>query len=194
MKLKGKFLTREGETPFEIELEAQSHPRKRPDAIAIAAIFISMLSLITSAVSNWQTRIHDRLSVIPDLDVGSYQELDDAGIAVTNNGVGPAVVKVVDVWFNRKKLTDFFELYRTLSKDIPPSDIWYGNFGDSNPMLPPGKSFAVLRATRLTKEERNTIWTDIKKKIEVRVVYCSVYGECWTTCLNSSDAVCPNIN
>ena len=62
----------------------------------VATIFIAVLALTVSIWDRIETRKHNRLSVVPHLDiVRRYSGLGEKGLYIENNGLGPAIIRSV---------------------------------------------------------------------------------------------------
>src|SRR5579862_5663252 len=67
---------------------------------AIAALFVSLLSIILTCLSLWMQRTHNRKTVLPigHIVVGDYE--DDIFVRLRNDGVGPLILENVTVFQN----------------------------------------------------------------------------------------------
>jgi hypothetical protein len=67
---------------------------------AIAALFVSLLSIILTCLSLWMQRTHNRKAVLPigHIVVGDYE--DDIFVRLRNDGVGPLILENVTVFRN----------------------------------------------------------------------------------------------
>lgn len=65
---------------------------------AIAALFISFLSIVLTTLNLWMQRTHDRKSVLPigHIVVGDYEE--DIFVRLRNDGIGPLIIENVTVY------------------------------------------------------------------------------------------------
>jgi hypothetical protein len=93
---------------------------------AIAALFVSFLSIILTSLSLWMQRIHNRKTVLPigHITVGDYE--NDIFVRLCNDGVGPIIIEDV-VAFRESDKSD-----KTISKnaiidfmpDLPGDHAW----------------------------------------------------------------------
>jgi hypothetical protein len=65
---------------------------------AIAALFVSLVSIILTFVSLWMQRRHNRKSVQPigHISVGDYE--NEIFVRLRNDGIGPMIVKTAQVY------------------------------------------------------------------------------------------------
>jgi hypothetical protein len=177
-----------------LAFEVQKSARTKFDIIAWGAVFISLLSLGLSVFEGYETRQHDHLSVLPYLDVGEYGEnTSKIGIRITNNGVGPAAIQKVEILFRQNVLSKFEALYNKLLNEHFHSTIWYDDFGEGAPLIPTGGNFEALTIQPKARIDQQMAWNEIRRLLEVRITYCSVYKECWQACLHASDLACPDV-
>lgn len=85
----------------------------------VATVSIALIALIFSASQLYIQRIQNHVSVEPRLNAYYTNEakLDNEGVHVINNGLGPAFVESLDVMVNGKKIEGarkFFEAARLL--------------------------------------------------------------------------------
>src|SRR5690348_11222311 len=70
--------------------------RIRELQVSVVAAFISFCALALSVWEGYETRNHDRITVVPKLSFsGDTSRLGPFGISLTNNGSGPALIE----WF-----------------------------------------------------------------------------------------------
>jgi hypothetical protein len=65
---------------------------------AIAALFVSLLSIFLTSLNLWMQRTHNRKTVLPigHITVGDYE--DDIFVRLRNDGVGPLIVDELSVF------------------------------------------------------------------------------------------------
>lgn len=65
---------------------------------AVAALFVSLLSIVLTSLNLWMQRTHNRKTVLPigHITVGDYE--DDIFVRLRNDGVGPLIVEKVIVF------------------------------------------------------------------------------------------------
>ena len=172
-------------------------------AVAIAA-------LVTSVTSIWLSlRQGDDMARLVQAQSWPYLEYQSSNtgdngepvidIAVRNAGVGPAKVKSFAILYDGKAVSGWTALVKACClPDGTPTDRPL-----DFPALTDGKMISskllqrVLRASdsqillHLPKTEGNAaLWKkldDARFRIELRACYCSVFDECWTTDLRSTE-------
>jgi hypothetical protein len=148
--------------------------------IAVSAVVISMCALVVSFYEVSVMRGDQRASVWPYLDVEMSYSADGFGIQAANNGIGPAVVRSVQVEVDGEPAEDWDDVIERLVG--PNSGIDYSIYR-VNPIN--GEVLPAETVARLF--EVGGGWTDIKRqladgfgRVSWRICYCSVYEECWT--------------
>lgn len=190
--------------------ESQAAPRKighaRLDLIlALSAIFISAVSLVVAIQNAMIQRELVAGSTWPFVQRNLNANLNDAGdsgIGVSNDGVGPAKIRSVEVFFDGKPVGSPRELLQRccgLRSDLPYRQ-----------QMPEGYSVSIADNTVLRAGEQNTILRvrasekapEIRQRFEAaltrisfRGCYCSVLDQCWTSDLSTTKvkavAACP---
>lgn len=175
-------------------------------ALALSAIFISGVSLYVAiehgkterdlvAANSWPF-----LRPAIDNDYGPGHDLE---IGISNGGVGPAKVKSYEVFYQGSRVTDPFDLLRRccgLSTDPTAEKKQINNaFSTSrvdDQVLRPGEANIVFRLKRKFAEPRLAErFNQTLRVLAYHACYCSVFDECWTTNLMSTNVervkVCP---
>lgn len=137
-----------------ISLEKLSH---------YAIIVIALCALVVSVL---QTRIqhnHNKLSVKPYLDSSVLESDSTLVVSVTNEGVGPAIIKSISYVHNDVEYTTLYELF----KEIDKSNDVIGTINYSrNSIFPSGKEQFFTRL-----KGRNA------RDITVKINYESIYED-----------------
>ena len=106
--LSSKNTLSEGRDNTELEILADIIGESPDKAIALAAVFISLMTFFTMVHQNWLIRRHDRLSVKPLLgihaDFNLFAERNSGQehavvISLSNRGLGPAIITKLDLRF-----------------------------------------------------------------------------------------------
>ena len=172
-------------------------------AVAIAA-------LVTSVTSIWLSlRQGDDMARLVQAQSWPYLEYESSNtgdngqpeidIGVRNAGVGPAKVKSFAILYDGKAVTGWGTLIKACCvPDGTPSDkpLDLPALTD-NKMISSKLLQRVLRASdsqillHLPKTDANAaLWKkldDARFRIEIRACYCSVFDECWTSDLRSTE-------
>ena len=175
-------------------------------ALALSAIFISGVSLYIAiehgkterdlvAANSWPF-----LRPAIDNDYGPGHDLE---IGVSNGGVGPAKVKTYEVFYQGAPVANPLDLLRRccgLSTDPALVKKQINNaFLTSridDQVLRPGEANIVFQLRRKIAEPHLVDrFNETLRVLTYRACYCSVFDECWTTNLMSTDVqhvtVCP---
>ena len=143
------------------------------------------------------SREHDRLSVLPYLHMNRFGETDPTfGISVQNDGVGPAVIEKVQIWYNNRILTSLPELYRQLLSNIPKmtngrltyTEVILGEYYRT------GQTVHLMEGNGVDSEIQKAIWDQISSKLEIKINYCSTYKDCSVECLIASKIDCEKLS
>ncbi len=144
--------------------------------VAFAAITISIATLF---VYVYQSRIMQRqvmLSAWPYIEfLPSWGPGEGYYLEIVNKGIGPAIVKQVNISLDGKRVEDLFEVFSILK------DSSFGDFGYSTIE---GRVIAPGEKIRAFTIEDYDIAVEIKDKLKehhfkYEICYCSVYDECW---------------
>jgi hypothetical protein len=155
------------------------------NADKIVSLSAILISLATMAIYLYQTHLiikQQHASVMPYLMVGQ-SSLNDNHMMVNlqNNGLGPAFVEKLNVYYQGKKyencdLAVFFERYN--KKDTI-------RFGWSNiivgQLIPANKDIEMLVISNNKKEAtklKKYFW-GMDKPVELEIIYTSIYGDKW---------------
>lgn len=170
--------------------------------VAASAIMIALISL---GVSLRQNQLMDKqlaASVWPHLQYGTSNETDDGKPAIRffieNAGVGPAVVHSMAVNYKGKPVRGVREFIDACCKDLIESA---GHTGFNTSTVRDRVLIAGHREELIELPNSPTsqpYWERLnveRQKVEIRVCYCSVLGQCWMMDSTRTDdqpvAACP---
>lgn len=172
----------------------------RADAtIAVSALLVSALAAIasvaTAVVMVRQTDVIARQlssTVWPYLSIEGQASASNTTITMTNNGLGPAIVRAIVVRLDGKPQKRFTNAILPMlapafasSHVKPPSG---GHFGlkfsgtTAGEVLRPGEDIVLMRV------DGTTIAPLIARqegRLDVQACYCSLLNDCWTTSSSS---------
>lgn len=154
--------------------------------IAFGSLVVSVSAIYIAIDQAQQTRIHNRLSVEPNLQVSFSYNKEGSGWDVLNNGFGPARVTWFEVLVDSKPQKDWFSMIRALGLK--------GGLKGNLDFHVPYKG-VVIPATTAPKTAGKLFFIsagDLEKEIRkhahrvtLRLCYCSFYDDCW---LSDTDA------
>jgi len=151
----------------------------KENAVAYAAVFISLLALFVSIT---QTRIlsqEKHASVWPCLQIGESWLGDSFLLSVDNVGVGPAIIQSVEYRYPDTTFTvihDFIS-HVVRQEQIRSGKIAYTNIEYMGCVIPQGESRNLIDVKEDTIPARAI--RKHRDSLEVIINYCSIYGKCW---------------
>lgn len=181
---------------------------KPSDLLPWLAFLISIVALAFSIYQASVSRKHDRLSVTPHLllsQFGGAEPPFGVGVYVENEGVGPAIIRAIEMSYNGKSLSSMKMLRdaiideekRAAGKlfytDINPG--YYYRVGQREnlirgPPSQPNGDKSGQPANELNQDTRKAVLDVITRSAEIKIEYCSVYNECYSVCLIGGDDMC----
>jgi hypothetical protein len=140
----------------------------------------------------WQTRvIANQLSatVWPYLSFSLRQDDTVVRYTLTNDGLGPAIVRSAGMTVDGKKQTSLLHTLLALAgAKAKHASLSTSSVGPGT-VLRPDASFVMFL---YTGSAARTIATDMQSRVHVRVCYCSLLEQCWTiTSATNSDGPVP---
>ena len=146
-----------------------------------APIIIALCALFLTIYQGDQTRLHNQLSVKPSLFSSFYYNDKSAGYTLDSRGLGPAIIKWVEVQVDGQARGNWFEVESALGLSVPSGS----NGTHSNPytgiFLMPGDKmtlYAVGSENNIAYLRKNY------ERVRIKICYCSIYAEqdkkqCW---------------
>jgi hypothetical protein len=152
----------------------QAHSRRDRSGIsAILAALIGLLALIVSGYTAYIQRQQVRAQVWPYLLVG-YADPERAMI-VLDKGVGPAIVRSVEVLVDGKHYARWSEVLAALGIDNPDD---HEHSTISGNVLSSGERLSMLS---IPDEARYKAFVaQSTHRLATHICYCSTLGECWS--------------
>jgi len=163
------------------------------DAIAaIIAALIGLLAIFISGYTAWNVRQQTRAQVWPYVQMGESDYLPSdtrkgrvpvvshgGTLQALNKGVGPAIVRSVEVLVDGKPQSGWNHVFRALGyRSSPPFEV--SSFDHTVLSPDTNLSFLVIFGQKA--------WLRFKSKfvkdVAIRACYCSTLGDCWTSTLD----------
>lgn len=161
--------------------------------IAIAAVLISAL---TAGTLFYQTRVigdEFAATIWPYLSVGTTYDTGGETIEVTNDGVGPALVRSAQLYVDGRKVRAWNDYIKALARDpelrklflraqaavqagSASGTITMSSIGPSS-TLRPGESRTLLK---ISLPFTVPLPAMVKHAVALDFCYCSLNGSCWT--------------
>lgn len=147
-------------------------PRRHWDgAAAVIAAFVGLLALLVSGYTAWLQRQQVSAQVWPYLEPGMSASKQE--ISLFNRGVGPAIIRSVQVLVDGKPQRNWPAVFAALGVDyghhIPYSTI--------NGVVIPANDH-VTQLLFPTREEFN-LYSHQVDRVVLKLCYCSTLGDCW---------------
>jgi hypothetical protein len=142
------------------------------DALAaLIAALIGVFALLVSGYTAYIQRQQVRAQVWPHLLVGNYDP--ERSIGVLNKGVGPAIVRTVQVWVDDKPQRSWKQVFETLGQ--PTNGFLVSTI--SGNVISAGERVVAINVNDETayRNFRN----ELGKRFGIEICYCSTLGECW---------------
>jgi hypothetical protein len=152
--------------------------------VSLAAISISLMTLI---VIIWQTNLlrqQQHLSVLPYLSFGNERTYSpNYQYTLTNNGIGPALIRSI-------RITNGDEVFQMdipnfLQERVPAfdslSNITYSNIYPGR-FMPAGEKIIILGVENSLEDANGLlqILGELQKEgFDFELEYCSIYDRCW---------------
>jgi hypothetical protein len=141
--------------------------------IAVAALIVSVTAVVVGVYEAALQRKHDVAEVWPHLELSTWVNETNAMFRIDNTGLGPAIVKFVEVRVDGKAQRTWDDALRALYGREPPA---FAHATTIEHALRPGDR-AVLVSLPANDLPRD-FWSSVGR-IAVRVCYESVFHERW---------------
>jgi hypothetical protein len=153
------------------------------------AILISLAAAVFSGLQWLAMRDQVFVTTKPHVDFDIEDDSDEpvVGIAIINAGPGPAAIKAITFYVDRKPVADADEMGRTYAK-LPAAELDYQ-------IMEPGDTLAVgekiwlisyrkPRGGKVNQATKTAFGDFLDKSAAIEIKFCSVIREteCWTKC------------
>lgn len=162
--------------PHRIMKTINGEPNWNGVATTIAAL-IGLLALIVSAYTAYVERQQVRAQVWPYLLMGS-NDLDQS-LDVFNKGVGPAIVRSVEIQVDGRPQRDWDHVFDALGLAHHKA---VKTFFSSGTVVSPGETIAALKLLQKDQWEQ---FSSSMSRLRMHVCFCSTLGECWLADMNN---------
>jgi hypothetical protein len=151
--------------------------------IALAALIVSVSAMVVGIYEAALQRAHDRAEVWPHVELATFTNPQGAAVTLENGGLGPAVIKSVEVTVDAKRRRSWPDVLQALLGAVPNA---YSNRTVVDHALRAGEQVTILALA--TKDLPKEFWPTVQR-VGVTVCYSSVFGDNWllTTHLGGTD-------
>ena len=160
----------------------------RRNSIEIASIVIALCALFLTIYQGIQTRYHNRLSVLPYLQIvhsSTSSKQDYYSIYIENKGMGPARITGIEanvgnefIRFNEE--INYSSIFNSLKKkgivDVDMSNINFTSFGP-NAYIDEGEKVYLMQLQSNSSKESKENFIKAINSIDFLFCYSSVYGD-----------------
>lgn len=153
----------------------------------VSAVIIGVIAILISAYTAFSTRQQTYAQVWPHVEVGATGLLPTfmrqkatipnggGGLFAVNNGVGPAIIRSVEVSVDGRPVPDWNHVFEAIGyTDRPPQ---------TATSALNGRVFSPTQKIYLVATVGRKNWLHLKQKlfarVTIRTCYCSVLGDCW---------------
>lgn len=140
---------------------------------------VSMCAFGAAALQTFLMQRQQHASVWPYLELGFYITGSDGfKITLTNKGVGPAIVKEVDIQYKGQQYDRLEKVAKQILQDTAFNYSIYSTNPPDNRVFAPGESLIIFNVKPKGYAARLSKSTD---QINIKIRYASVFGQKWET-------------
>lgn len=153
----------------------ESEKSKRINLSNYAAGFIAIISLAVALWTAYESRLSNRISVTPKLELSAVDEDSGKFIYATNKGIGPAELIQAELRYNNKPIESLPKLgigkyYNLTPQQLAQPIIAFESFT-------PGHFIALDGEEKIVELVITTLQDFNLKDLEITLTYKSIYGE-----------------
>jgi len=150
----------------------------------VASIVMSLAAALFTGLQWREAHNQLALSMKPSIDFDTEDDPDDPpiGIAIANSGPGPAVIKSVSYYVDRKPVKDAEEAAQNGKLDVDDLSAFEFDEGDT---LAVGEKEWLFRYRKTSKPDQAQAerYADfVGEHLAIEAEFCSVLGDCWIKC------------
>jgi hypothetical protein len=156
------------------------------NADKIVSFSAILISLATMAIYLYQTHLiqkQQHATVMPYLRMGYSYDADRFEFIIYNEGLGPAFIEEVNIYYNGEKIknmdvSDFMiEKYYKIDSSLC-SQLNYSNV-NKNGLFSAGKNKTLISCKNSIERAQKLQNLFFNEKIKMEVIYSSLYGDKW---------------
>jgi hypothetical protein len=142
-------------------------------SLTLCSLIIALCGLLLTIFQGSETRQYNRLSTKPFVDIELSLESDGLGYFVKSGGLGPAIVKWIDVKVDGVSQEDWNSVALKLGLKGYFIQSWAPLEGSS---FAPGTRTLMYKMLEGSTKELPKLNLN---RLQINLCYCSVYGNCW---------------
>jgi hypothetical protein len=146
---------------------------------AIAALFVSVVSIIIAIVNMTMQRAHNKKSVLPigHISLGDYE--NQISVRVRNDGVGPMIIERVMVTGEGERTAS---AVMDFMPELPSGYLWRSFVGDISGRAIPAEGNIILISLEGDQDDKGFIAArrmtrEALSRLSIKVNYRNIYGE-----------------
>ncbi len=162
------------ETPNPPETTPPRKPGRRARWDALGVIIAALIGLLALVVSGYTAHIQRqqvRAEVWPFLLVGAYPS--GQAVGVHNKGVGPAIVRTVEIRVDGKPQRDWNGVLGAMG--LGTAGVTISTIHDT--VISPGER--MLPVSFADRDAYERFLDAARRRVDVEICYCSTLGDCW---------------
>ena len=148
--------------------------------IGLCALVVSLVAVIVGVYSAYTDRTYARASVWPRVELNFHlsknSDSSEFGLKMTNSGIGPAIIKSVQMEMNGNYLKTWQDILLSAGEDHQGIHLSTNNIASI--VLPAERTVTTFHIKAKSKEMSGQV-REMLKPLNISVCYCSVYDECW---------------
>jgi len=158
--------------PARVAPPAGASTRRAWDGVAaVIAALVGLLALCVSGYTAWLQQQQVRAQVWPYIETGISTSKHD--LTLVNKGVGPALIRSVQIYVDGKPQHDWDAVYASLGLKF-----------DRRPPYSTINSIVISAGERIAQVTFRTVedfnlYAKQATRVEMRLCYCSTMNECW---------------
>ena len=142
---------------------------------ALSAVFIGVVALIIGAYQAKVSSDQRAASVWPYLEVSRYSiQGEEYGFTIINKGVGPALIKQMEVLVDGKAMKGWSTAIRAMIKEDINIQSIYSSTNKSVIAVQESRKMIDLKDKKIIKKLQAA-----NDNITIKVCYCSIFKDCW---------------
>jgi hypothetical protein len=145
--------------------------------MSVSAIVAAVAAVLVAAYEARINREYQRISVWPRIHQSNSQLPGEPYLRIVSNiGVGPALIRSVQVNVDGVTRRSWDEVIKALIGKAAPGHIYSSLHGGS--VVLPNKDITVLKIP--PGEDAQKFWEQTQTpRLSIQICYSSLYGECW---------------